>query len=228
MFWITDKAERAELTVKMLLEIGAVQFRPEQPFRFTSGLASPVYVDCRKLMSYPRIRRTVTELAAATIFDEIGVEGLDSIAGGETAGIPFAAWIAERLALPMLYVRKTPKGFGRKMQIEGDYRDGLRTLLVEDLATDGRSKIHFCRAMREHGLEVSHSLVMFEYAIFSETEKILAGAGLKIHSLATWWDVLSFAQKNNVFGKNALAEIERFMRDPLNWSAQHGGTATIE
>mgnify|MGYP002260554454 CR=1 FL=1 len=96
------------------------------------------------------------------------------VAGGETAGIPYAAWIAERLGLPMQYIRKKPKGFGRNAQIEGDIREGARTLLVEDLTTDGRSKINFCKALRDAGAVVGHVFVNFYYDIFPESKKILA------------------------------------------------------
>jgi orotate phosphoribosyltransferase len=81
----------------------------------------------------------------------VGFETIEAVAGGETAGIPFAAWIAERLSLPMAYVRKQPKGFGRNARIEGDVPVGKRTLLVEDLTTDGGSKIQFATALREAG-----------------------------------------------------------------------------
>src|SRR5207302_3989813 len=112
-----DKAFIAETTAKMLLEVKAVLFFQDKPFVFTSGWASPVYIDCRKLIFYPRIRSQLVDFAAATLARDVGFEQFDVIAGGETAGIPYAAWIAERLALPMQYVRKKPKGFGRNAQI---------------------------------------------------------------------------------------------------------------
>ena len=92
-----------------------------------------MYIDCRKLIFYPRIRGQLVDFAAATLARDAGFEQFDVVAGGETAGIPYAAWIADRLGLPMQYVRKKPKGFGRNAQIEGDIREGARTLLVEDL-----------------------------------------------------------------------------------------------
>ncbi len=127
-----DQAFIAETTAKMLLEVKAVLFFEDQPFVFTSGWASPVYIDCRKLIFYPRLRGQLVDFAVATLARDVGFEQFDVVAGGETAGIPYAAWIAERLALPMQYVRKKPKGFGRNAQIEGDIREGARTLLVED------------------------------------------------------------------------------------------------
>ena len=138
-----DKESIAKLTAKMLIEVEAVRFSSNEPFKFTSGWASPVYIDCRKLISYPRVRNTLMDFSASVITQNIGFETIDSIAGGETAGIPFAAWIADRLMLPMQYVRKKPKGFGRTALIEGDFQNDSQILLVEDLTTDGNSKIKF-------------------------------------------------------------------------------------
>src|SRR5256886_16729641 len=164
----------AGTTAKMLFGVRAVLFFEDQPFVFTSGWASPVYIDCRKLIFYPRLRGQLVDFAVATLARDVGFEQFDVVAGGETAGIPYAAWIAERLALPMQYVRKKPKGFCRNAQIEGDIREGARTLLVEDLATDVCSRIHFCEALREAGAIVEHVFVNFYYDIFPESKKTLA------------------------------------------------------
>jgi orotate phosphoribosyltransferase len=221
-----DKTVMAELTAKMLLEVEAVRFMADKPFIFTSGWASPVYTDCRRLISFPRVRRTLIDFAAATVMREAGFEAFDAVAGGETAGIPFAAWMADRLALPMLYVRKKPKGFGRNAQIEGHLVEGQRVLLVEDMTTDGRSKVNFCNALREAGAEVEHVLVFFFYDIFPEGPKILADLGVSLHSLATWWDVLAVAKASGKFDAAKLAEVEKFMRDPAGWSKAHGGVSS--
>src|SRR5204863_10156838 len=122
------ETDAAETAARILLETESVLFRPEEPFTFTSGLRSPVYIDCRRLISFPRARRRLMDMAAEMIERHTGFESLDAVAGGETAGIPFAAWIADRLSLPMLYVRKQPKGFGRNAQIEGELRDEARVL----------------------------------------------------------------------------------------------------
>ncbi|WP_255696627.1 orotate phosphoribosyltransferase [Aurantimonas sp. HBX-1] len=221
----TDKTLIAELTAKMLLEVKAVHFRADEPYRFTSGWASPVYIDCRKLISYPRVRTTLMDFAASVILRDIGFESVDAIAGGETAGIPFAAWIADRLSLPMQYVRKKPKGFGRDAQIEGDFREGARVVLVEDLSTDGRSKINFCEAMRAAGMTVEHTFVIFHYDIFPDTKKVLGDFGLQMHSLATWWDVLKVAKDQGYFDDRTLGEVEAFLNNPMEWSAAHGGAS---
>src|SRR6202035_349160 len=151
----------AAQTAKMLIEVKAILFDAEKPFTFTSGWASPVYVDMRKIISYPRLRNAILDFAVATVQHEIGYETIDVVAGGETAGIPFAAWLADRLMLPMQYIRKKPKGFGRNAQIEGHIEPGDRVLLVEDMTTDGCSKVNFCQALREAGATVEHCFVFF-------------------------------------------------------------------
>ena len=217
----------ARLTAKMLIEVEAVHFRPEDPFIFTSGWASPVYIDCRKLISYPRVRMTLMDFAASVILRNVGFESIGAIAGGETAGIPFAAWIADRLMLPMQYVRKKPKGFGRDAQIEGDFKEGVATLLVEDLNTDGRSKVKFCEALRTAGAVVDHTFVIFNYDIFPQTKDILGDAGITLHALATWWDVLAACSETGHLDAGALAEVERFLNNPVDWSAAHGGASSV-
>ena len=220
-----DKATIAELTAKMLIEVGAVGFSPDKPFIFTSGWASPVYTDCRRLISFPRVRQTLMDFGVATVTRDAGFEQFDAVAGGETAGIPFAAWMADRLMLPMQYVRKKPKGFGRNALIEGDIKEGQRVLLVEDLTTDGRSKVNFCNALRAAGATVEHIFVIFFYGIYPESEKILADLNIKLHALATWWDVLAVAKASGKFDLGMLAEVESFMRDPPAWSKAHGGVS---
>ena len=222
---LTDKTAIAELTAKMLLEVEAVRFYDDKPFVFTSGLASPVYTDCRRLISFPRVRQALIEFGAATIGREAGYEAFDAVAGGETAGIAYAAWMADRLMLPMQYVRKQAKGFGRNAQIEGVVKEGQRVLLVEDMTTDGGSKVNFVNALRQAGCVVEHTFVIFYYDIFPGGLKLLNKLGVKHHALATWWDVLAVAKASSRFDANKLGDVETFMRDPRGWSLAHGGTA---
>src|SRR4029078_5227561 len=181
-----DKKVMAELTAKMLLEVEAVRFMDDKPFIFTSGWASPVYIDCRRLISFPRVRQTLMDFGAATVFRDAGFEQFDTVVGGETAGIPFAAWMADRLMLPMQYVRKKPKGFGRNAQAEDHIEPGDRVLLVEYMTTDGRSKVNFCKALREAEAIVEHCFVFFFYDIFPEGKKILADLRVYMHGSALW------------------------------------------
>ena len=221
------KQQIAQATAQMFLEVGAVHFMTDKPFIFTSGWASPVYNDCRWLISFPKVRRKLMDFCIVTIKREIGVDRIDAVAGGETAGIPFAAWVADRLDLPMQYVRKKPKGFGRNAQIEGQVIEGQRVLLVEDMTTDGRSKVNFCMALRAAGCIIEHCLVLFFYDIFPEGRKILGDLGIRLHALTTWWDILAVAKESGKFDPTMLAEVESFMRDPASWSKAHGGVAQV-
>ncbi|MDB5411260.1 MAG: orotate phosphoribosyltransferase [Rhodospirillales bacterium] len=217
----------ARVTADALLEVGGVHFNATQPYVFTSGWHSPVYIDCRKLISYPRLRGTLMDFATSVILRNVGFESIDIVAGGETAGIPFAAWIADRLMLPMQYVRKKPKGFGRNAQIEGDVLEGARTLLVEDLTTDGRSKVNFCNALRSAGAKVDHAFVIFHYDIFPESRRVMNEMGINLMALATWWDVLKQARAGTYFDERTLMEVERFLNEPAKWSADHGGISSF-
>ena len=217
------REEIARLTARMLLEIKAVHFNAAEPFTYASGLKGPTYIDCRKLISFPRIRSTLMDFMAATVLRDAGFDAFDNIAGGETAGIPFAALVAERLELPMTYVRKKPKGYGRNARIEGAMTEGQRVLLVEDLATDGKSKLHFVNGLREAGCQVAHSFVVFHYGIFPESVTALAKEGVALHELATWWDVLKEAEAQAVYPAAELAEVRKFLENPADWSYAHGG-----
>ena len=158
------------------------------------------------------------------ILDEIGRQKIDSLVGGETAGIPFAAFLAERLDLPMHYVRKKPKGFGIDAQIEGERISGKKVVLIEDLTTDGGSKIKFCNVLRAAGAEVENTIVIFYYSIFPSVPKKLAEFGLKLHYLASWWDILKFCRDEGANWSNrTLGEIEQFLMAPQEWSEQNFG-----
>jgi orotate phosphoribosyltransferase len=216
-------AEIARTTARILIETKAVLFNPAKPFIFTSGWASPTYIDCRKLISFPAARKKLMDMAVETIERGVGFDAIDAVAGGETAGIPYSAWIADRMHLPMLYVRKKPKGFGRNALIEGDLKQGARVLLVEDLTTDSKSKLHFIKGLRDAGAEVHHTFVVFHYGIFPQSVSTLAEIGVKLHALATWWDVLELAEQEQYFAANDLKEVRSFLERPAEWSAAHGG-----
>ena len=218
-----DKQAIARSVARMLIEIKAVLFRADEPFTLTSGAKSPVYIDCRKIISFPRARSAMMDHGKTVIMNEVGFESLDALAGGETAGIPFAAWLAERTGLPMQYVRKKPKGFGRDARIEGDIHEGQRVLLVEDLMTDGGSKLSFIESLRTAGAECAHTFVIFYYDIFKDTPERLAAEGVALHYLTTWWDVLAASRENGAFGDATLEQVEAFLHDPRGWSAAHGG-----
>ena len=208
---------------KMLIEIEAVHISDDKPFIFTSGKASPVYIDCRKIISFPEIRRYLMEEGAKMMAALSADKPYDAVAGGETAGIPFAAWMSENLDKPMQYVRKKPKGFGRDAQIEGLIEDGQHILLVEDLATDGGSKLNFINAIRTAGAQVNHIFVIFYYDIFKDALTNLEKEQVSLHYLATWWDVLAAIKADPAYSEERVSRVEAFLNAPLAWSAENGG-----
>ena len=210
----------AELAANILLDIEAIHIRPDEPFTFTSGRLSQVYVDCRRIISFPRARSILMKMGVNLLNYRAGLEAFDAVAGGETAGIPFAAWIAELLGLPMLYIRKQAKGFGRNARIEGTFPEGAKILLVEDLATDGGSKLNFIKAIREAGGKVSHCFVIFHYGNFPESTTNLKELGVSLHGLCTWWDVLEVAAKRD-YTKAQLDTVRDFLNAPNDWAERH-------
>jgi orotate phosphoribosyltransferase len=146
-----------------------------------------------------------------------GVARPDAVAGGETAGIPYAAWLAEAFDVPMLYVRKKPKGFGRGAQIEGFWHEGQNVLLAEDLATDGGSKVVFVNALREAGAVVDDCIVVFYYDIFDYQKSPLAALNITLEGLATWQDVLTLAEQQQLLNPAQLNSVQQFLQNPDAW-----------
>src|SRR5579863_9377935 len=180
---------------RLLLSAGAISFSREHPFILAAGWASPVYVDCRSLIGDPVVRRAMTDLAVAKLRRIFGTAlPFDVIAGAETAGIPWACWMAEQLDLPLRYVRKSALGIGRNAQVEGGPVEGQRVLLVDDLTTDGGSKVAFTRGLRAAGAMVSDALSLFYHGTFPGAAERLAALQLRLHALVTWHDVLRVGQ----------------------------------
>jgi len=217
-----DATSIAADSAQALLASGAVLVYEDRPFIYTTGWASPVYVDCRRLMSRPGLRRQMMDHAAALLRDRLG-DKVDVIAGTETSGIPFAAWIADRLDLPMVYVRKKPIGWGVNAQIEGELAANARCLLVDDLTTDGLSKIGAARALRQAGATVEHVFVIFNYDIYPQSRRAYDESGITLHALATWKDIFAVSKAVNYFEAGRAKEIKTFLADPVAWSIAHGG-----
>ncbi len=173
-------AARGTAMARLLLRAGAVQVSRDRPFVLAAGWASPIYVDCRRLIGQMPVRRAATELMLAELAQRFGSPvPFDAVAGGETAGIPWAAWLADRLDLRLCYVRKRPLGIGRHAQVEGGAVEGLRTLLVDDLATDAGSKAAFVRGLRMAGATVTDALVIFYHGVFPGGAERLAALALR-------------------------------------------------
>ncbi len=208
----------SKLTARMLLEINAISFNIEKPYALSSGFLSPSYIDCRKIISYPKVREKITELMIKKMEQEIGPEVIKYIIGGETAGIPFASLVAEKLQLPLAYVRKKSKKYGKNKLIEGEVFSERECLLVEDLMTDGKSKIDFLLKIRGQKINCNHGIVVFNYDIFPETNRRLKENNIEMHFLASWQDVYDEILENSAFDKYTTTQIKSFIDDPREWS----------
>ncbi len=206
----------------LLLDAGAVRVSREQPFTLAAGWASPVYVDCRVLIGDPAARRMVTACAVEAVASAFAPGEIETIAGAETAGIPYAAWLADALDLPLTYVRKRALGIGRHAQVEGADVEGRRVLLVDDLTTDGASKVAFARGLRMAGADVRDALTIFYNAVFPGVAERLQAEGLRLLSLATWDDILRIDDERGLTAADR-ATLNAFRDDPIAWSTRHGG-----
>jgi len=210
----------SEEIAKILVDIKSVNFSFKNYFTLTSGLKSPVYVDCRKIISFTEERDFIINKSIQYL-SEKGIDN-ELIAGGETAGIPYAAFISQKLKKPMIYIRKKPKGFGINKQIEGEFKKNQSTLLVEDLATDGGSKITFVNAIREAGLIVKDIFVIFYYDIFDFQKSDLSKLNVNIHTLCTWKNIITYLDKNNVYTESEINSLKEFLNDPQGWREKNG------
>ena len=204
-----------DIVAKILIDIESIKFSFDKHFTLTSGYKSPVYVDCRKIISFVKERNTILDFAKE-YFKENNLE-FDILAGGETAGIPYAALLSEKLQKKMIYVRKKSKGFGKNQQIEGYYTKGQKAILIEDLATDGGSKVIFVEALRNSGLVVSDIFVVFYYDIFDINKTPLGDMDIKIHSLCTWKNVINVISDKKLFSEQEINNLKIFLESPEVW-----------
>jgi len=207
--------EEREEIAEILIDIKSIKFSFQNPFILTSGLKSPVYVDCRKIISFVKERNIILNYAKK-YFDQNKIE-FDLLAGGETAGIPYAAMLSEQLQKQMIYVRKKPKGFGKNQQIEGNFQKGQKAILIEDLSTDGGSKIIFIKAMRQAGLIVKDVFVIFYYDIFDFTKSPFFDFKVKIHFLCTWKDIINVVEKKKLYCDGDIENLNYFLSNPKDW-----------
>ena len=205
----------SEIIAEKLIDIESVKFSFENHFTLTSGLKSPVYVDCRKIISFLDEREFIMN-EALNYFVKNKIK-FDLVAGGETAGIPYAAIISEKIKKPMVYIRKKPKGFGQNQQIEGHFKEKEKAILVEDLATDGGSKVVFVEALRKAGLIVNDIFVIFYYDIFNLENSELSKLNVNIHSLCTWKDIISVIEKKSIYKENDIKNLKKFLSNPDDW-----------
>lgn len=199
---------------KLLLEIKAVTLNPSQPYRYTSGLLSPIYCDNRLIISYPDKRRVVIEAFLNLIRDKN--LSFDVVAGTATAGIPHAAWIADRLNKPMVYVRSKSKAHGKQNQIEGTLRAGQTTLVVEDLISTGSSAVNAAVALRDANATVTDCVAIFTYQL-PEAHKAFADVGIRLHALADFATLIDVATQAGYINAQEKSQALAWNADPAKY-----------
>jgi orotate phosphoribosyltransferase len=199
------------ITAEILLDLKCINFSPKKQFKLTSGKKSPIYCDCRRLISFPKEMKTITNLAVKKIKSLNNLKKISNIAGGESAGIPFATLIASKLNLPMTYIRKEKKKFGKNSQIEGVIRPKENVILVEDLMTDGGSKLRFFQALENAKCDTKALFVIFNYGII-EKNFIFKKKKISLISLTNWSAVLKVARKKNIINEKDIMIINDFLR----------------
>jgi len=219
-------SEVSKKVAEMLLSTQSIAVYKDKPFVFVSGRISPVYIDCRKLLSFAAEREYIVTALAKMAETDIGLSNIDVVAGGETAGIPYASFVSHIIKKPMIYIRKQPKGYGGTKQIEGILEAGQRVLMVEDLITDGLSKMRFNIGIRGAGAKMTHCLCVFDYASdrlnLHEGKINLAKNGIDLHVLANWDDVLDTGLSKSYFTEDSSRQILEFLKDPENWGRKMG------
>ena len=203
-----------------LLEIGAVALRPADPFTWASGRKSPVYTDNRLTLAYPAVRARIAA-AFASVVEENGLHP-GVIAGTATAGIPHATLLAERLGLPLAYIRSSAKAHGKGNQIEGRIAAGQRVVIVEDLVSTGGSALAAAEAVREAGAEPVAVVAVFTYGLAAADEAFQA-AGVPLHVLTSFDQLAETAAATGALPADDLAVLRAWREDPAAWSAARGG-----
>ena len=203
-----------ETVAKLLLELNAISLRPKKPFKYASGILSPVYTDCRVLMAYPDKRRLIRDF----YIDAIKKSGasFEVVAGTATAGIPHASWIVDKLSLPMVYVRGKAKDHGKENLLEGIIKKGQKVIVIEDLISTGESAINSTNAVRAAGGEVSTVFAIITYGMKIAEENFKQN-NLELISLTTFQDVVSQAENLRMITKNDASIIMNWIKHPNSW-----------
>lgn len=206
---------------KLLLSIGAMTFRFDPPYVFTSGLKSPVYLDNRLVMSYPEVRKEIVDHYIEVIKSKIGVENIDCISATATAAIPQGAWIADRLNLPMVFVRPNTKSYGKETKVEGVFKKGAKVLIIEDHISTATSVAGNADAIRELGGEVKFCVATTTY----ETQKskdTLKEKGVELLPLTTGKLMVEIALEEGKITREQKNSIDAWFQDPPSWANKMG------
>ncbi|MBC8743923.1 orotate phosphoribosyltransferase [Lactobacillus sp. Marseille-P7033] len=207
----------SQRVAKALLDIHAVTLNPEHPFTWASGLKSPIYTDNRLTISYPEVRQAIFNGMVEQI--KLHFPDTDIIAGTATAGIPHAAWVAQNMELPMIYVRTKPKDHGQGKQIEGVLKEGQKVVVIDDLISTGGSVLNAVRAVNNAGGKVIGVVSVFTYNLPAAEQNFMAN-GLKYYSVTDYMTLIKVAKENNQISADHLKSLQQWRKDPLSWSEE--------
>lgn len=197
-----------------LLEIKAVALSPNEPFTWASGMKSPIYCDNRLTMSFPEVRRAIAKGLAEKIKNEF--PDVEVIAGTATAGIPHAAWVAEVLDLPMVYIRGKAKDHGKKNQIEGQISTDQKMVVIEDLISTGGSVLEACEAAKNEGADVLGVAAIFTYQLPKGIENF-ATANMPFITLTNYTELIEVAKEKEYIADTDVSLLQKWKKDPKNW-----------
>ncbi|MBB3867953.1 orotate phosphoribosyltransferase [Parageobacillus toebii NBRC 107807] len=197
-----------------LLEIGAVSLEPQEPFTWSSGLKSPIYCDNRLTLAYPNVRNAIAD--GLTKLIRAHFSNVEAIAGTATAGIPHAAWVSERLNLPMCYVRSQAKGHGKGKQIEGKVDKGQKVVVVEDLISTGGSSLNAVRALREAGCQVLGIVAIFTYGL-EKAKQAFVENNVEVYTLTDYDTLIETAVELGVVTEQDLTALRKWRENPEEW-----------
>lgn len=204
----------AETIAKDLLEIKAVFLSPKAPFTWASGIQSPIYTDNRITISYPKVRKNIAEGFAKAI--KANYPNVEVIAGAATGGVPHAAWVAEILDLPMVYIRSKAKDHGKGNQIEGRISKGQKMVIIEDLISTGGSVIETAKAARREGADVLGVAAIFTYELQKGIENFKA-AEVPFITLSNYSTLIEIAKETGYVDEEELELLKKFKADQINW-----------
>ena len=198
-----------------LLQAGAVQLSPQQPFTWASGWKSPIYCDNRKILSFPFIRDFIKSEMCNIIFDQFADAEL--LAGVATAGIAWGAMAADQLKLPFLYVRPKPKEHGLGNQIEGYYESHQKVVIVEDLISTGKSSLQVAEVLKKAGLQVMGMVAIFSYG-FDVATTAFKEAGVPLITLTNYSTLISLALDKKQIPQEAEQTLLQWREHPAQWT----------
>ena len=209
--------EQSNQIAKDLLDIEAIFLRPNEPFTWASGIKSPIYCDNRITMSYPHVRRAIAKGLAAVI--KTTYPEAEVIAGTATAGIPHAAWVAELLDLPMVYIRSKAKEHGKGNQIEGRIQPNQKMVVIEDLLSTGGSVLEACEAAKREGADVLGVAAIFTYEL-PQVQENFDQAGLSYVNLTNYTALIESALETGAIQESDVALLQKWRKDPAAWLSE--------